>query len=59
MIRPWLSGEPTLAEVVSDPIITMMMRTDGVTPQALWTAIRVARRRLDTQTPLLGERRTD
>ena len=56
MRRPWLSEEPPLTEVIGDPVIAMMMRTDGVTLQALWAAIRAARRRLDTQTMPRGER---
>jgi hypothetical protein len=40
-------GEPSLADLIGDPILSMMMRTDGVTAQALWAAIRTAQCRLD------------
>jgi len=33
---PWRSGEPTLAEVMEDPIVHLLMRRDGLTPAAVW-----------------------
>lgn len=59
MYRPCLSEEPSLSELVSDPIIALIMRTDGVTPQALWNVIRAARQRLDTPPPILRRRGID
>jgi hypothetical protein len=34
-MRRWLTGEPTLGEVLADPVIQLMMRRDCVDPDNL------------------------
>jgi len=34
--RTWLDGEPTIDEVMADPIVHLMMRSDGVAPEDVW-----------------------
>jgi hypothetical protein len=36
----WCDHEPTLEEILSDPIFTAMMDADGVDPQELETMLR-------------------
>ena len=31
----WLSGEPTLDEALSDPVVVAIMQRDGIDPNAL------------------------
>jgi hypothetical protein len=38
--------EPLLDEMVADPVVRAVMRRDGVTDEALWAAINLARNRL-------------
>lgn len=47
METKWIqpSAEPTLRELMSDPIVLLLMRRDGVTPADLWTEIERLRRR--------------
>lgn len=33
--RPWNQGEPSLGELLSDPVCRLLMQSDGVTPQRL------------------------
>jgi len=33
---PWRQGEPTLAEAMGDPIVHLLMRRDGLVPEAVW-----------------------
>lgn len=37
------SGEPSLAEIMADPIVHLVMRSDGVTPQDVLAVIANAR----------------
>ncbi len=41
-IEPWLQGEPSIQELMSDPIIHLVMRRDGLTPEIVWAVIQVA-----------------
>ena len=47
-MRLWATAgcEPTLEEVMSDPLVALVMRRDRLTRENVWAAIRVARRRL-------------
>ena len=38
----WLHGEPSIREVMSDPIIHLVMRRDGLTPEIVWAVIQAA-----------------
>jgi len=39
-MRRWLTGEPTLREVLDDPVIRMVMRRDRVDPDHLQEFLR-------------------
>lgn len=55
MGQTWGPDEPSLNEVISEPIVEMMMRTDGVTVEALWSVIRAAQARLQRRIrPAIG-----
>ena len=47
-MRVWATAgsEPTLEEVMSDPLVALVMRRDRLTGENVWAAIRIARRRL-------------
>jgi hypothetical protein len=36
----WFNREPTLAEMLSDPIVQALMRADGVTPREIEALLR-------------------
>jgi len=38
----WLHGEPSIQEVMSDPIVHLVMRSDGLTPESVWAVIQAA-----------------
>ena len=38
----WLHGEPSIQEVMSDPIVHLVMRRDGLTPESVWAVIQTA-----------------
>jgi hypothetical protein len=38
----WLHGEPSIQEVMSDPIVHLVMRRDGLTPENVWAVIEAA-----------------
>ena len=38
--------EPTLTEVMNDPIVRLVMRRDSLTPDEVWSVVNAARRRL-------------
>ncbi len=43
----WMSGrEPELAEVMSDPIVHLIMRRDGLSEGDVWAAVRLGQARL-------------
>ena len=33
---PWHQGEPSLFDVMSDPIVRLLMTRDGLTPNDVW-----------------------
>ena len=39
-MRRWLTGEPTLGEVLADPVIQLIMRRDRVDPDNLQALLR-------------------
>lgn len=45
----WLQGEPTLQDVMSDPIVLLLMRQDGLTPETVWAIIQETSARLREQ----------
>lgn len=40
--RAWLHGEPTIDEVMADPIVHLVMRSDGIKPEDVWETVRIA-----------------
>ncbi len=38
----WLHGEPSIQEVMSEPIVHLVMRRDGLTPESVWAVIQAA-----------------
>ncbi|WP_156612524.1 hypothetical protein [Paramagnetospirillum marisnigri] len=44
---PWRHGEPSLAEVMNDPIVHLLMRRDGLVADQVWPVVREAQSRLD------------
>ena len=51
-MRRWLMGEPTLTEVLADPVIQLMMRRDRVDPEQLQSFLRsVGTRSRNVQLP--------
>lgn len=44
--RPWEAGEPSLEELLADPIFECLMRRDGVTRADVLRAVAAARRGL-------------
>jgi hypothetical protein len=43
---PWRQGEPSLCEVMSDPIIHLVMGRDGLAADRVWSVMREAQARL-------------
>ena len=39
-MRRWLTGEPTLGEVLADPVIQLIMRRDCVDPENIRALLR-------------------
>ena len=54
-IEPWSEGEPKLQDVMSDPIVHLLMRRDGLTPETVWAIIR----EISAQLPEQPERLTE
>ena len=42
----WLRGEPNLRDVMLDPIVQQLMRSDGLTPEMVWPFLRATSARL-------------
>ncbi len=40
---PWRFGEPSLAEIMADPIIHQVMAGDGMAPAQVWSVLEDAR----------------
>ncbi len=47
--EPCFQGEPKLQDVMSDPIVHLVMRRDGLTSETVWAIIREASARLREQ----------
>jgi len=45
-MTPW-SGEPSLPEMIDDPIVALLMQRDGITTGQLWSVLNGARRALE------------
>jgi len=45
-LDPWRSGEPTLADLMADPIVHLLMRRDGLTADDVWPVLTEASRTL-------------
>ena len=44
--RAWLDGEPTLDDLLTDPVTQAIMRIDGLTAEDVRAAVEQARARL-------------
>jgi hypothetical protein len=44
--RHWLQGEPDVEEMLQDPVVQLVMRRDGLTPQMLRRVLRAGGERL-------------
>jgi len=44
--RVWVEGEPTLDELLSDPIVDFILRRDRLTREDIWEAVTRARENL-------------
>jgi hypothetical protein len=51
----WIVGEPSLAEVLGDPLVHAILRRDGLTRQDLQQAIALGRRRLTARAPATSD----
>jgi len=38
--RTWLNGETSIDEAMADPIVRLLMRSDGVAPEDVWGIVR-------------------
>ena len=36
---PWRQGEPSLYDVMTDPIVLLLMKRDGLTPNDVWPLV--------------------
>jgi hypothetical protein len=43
---PWILGEPTIEELLRDPLVHAVLRRDGLNPQDLLQAVALGRGRL-------------
>ena len=50
MNQAWAEGEPALEDLLSDPIIDVVLRRDGLARCDVWRAVDLARQRLDPET---------
>lgn len=44
---PWILGEPSIEDLLRDPLVHAVLRRDGLSPQDLLQAIALGRGRLD------------
>lgn len=51
----WIVGEPSLGEVLGDPLVHAVLRRDGLTPQDLQQAITLGKRRLAARAPATSD----
>lgn len=45
--QTWEQGEPSVADLLSDPIVELVLRRDGLTRRDVWRAVEAARRGLN------------
>ena len=45
----WRHGEPSLSEVMADPIVHLVMRRDGLVADQVWPVVREAQSRLGSR----------
>lgn len=45
--QTWEWGEPTLEDLLSDPIVEAVLRRDGLTRRDVWRAVALARQQLE------------
>lgn len=48
-VRFYAGTEPTVEELMADPIVRMIIKSDRIRTDDAWSAIRAARRRLAVQ----------
>ncbi|MFQ5773759.1 MAG: hypothetical protein ACE5GS_04520 [Kiloniellaceae bacterium] len=51
----WLEGEPALDDLLSDPVIEMVLRRDRLTPEDVRLAVEQARRAMHPPAARSGE----
>jgi len=47
--RDWVHGEPTIDDVMADPIVHFVMRSDGIKPEDVWEIVRIISTHLQEQ----------
>ena len=55
-METWLKGEPSLENLISDPIVQLVMRRDGLTAKDIWAVTYRARNALRTHAEASGDR---
>ena len=50
--EPWRHGEPTLDQVLGDPVMTLLLARDGLTPEQVRRTMEAVRDRLCPQLEL-------
>ncbi|MGR9037128.1 MAG: hypothetical protein ACU83O_11170 [Gammaproteobacteria bacterium] len=53
--RTWLNGETTIDEAMADPIVHLLMRSDGVAPEDVWGIVRPVSAHLREQRRQIGQ----
>ena len=53
--QDWIVGEPSLAEVLGDPLVHAVLRRDGLTQRDLQQAIALGKRRLTAGAPATSD----
>jgi hypothetical protein len=56
---PWILGEPTVEDLLRDPLVHAVLRRDGLSPQDLLQAIALGRGRLDPALLVAATRASD
>lgn len=54
-VDSWLEGEPALDDLLSDPVIEMVLRRDRLTPEDVRLAVEQARRAMHPPAARSGE----
>ena len=53
----WFHGEPSIQEMMSDPLVHLVMRRDGLTPESVWAVIQAASIKLQLEAKEVAESR--